>query len=98
MMAVTKDALPLQTSNQGGPIIVRGDYAATLPYLPMEWMLDFKFMPIKFTKHFSNSEFFLHMTVGGENMVNMSQVSITVVDITGRMSFSLSLLQTTEKL
>ena len=63
-MAVTKNALPLTTSKQGKPIIVRGDYAATLPYLPREWLLDFKFMPIKFTDY-SYSEFFLHMTVGG---------------------------------
>ena len=28
-------------------------------------MLDFKFMPIKFTKHYNTYEFFLHMTVGG---------------------------------
>ena len=69
MTAVTKNALalPLTTSSQGKPIIVRGDYAATLPYLPREWLLDFKFMPIKFSKYYSNSEFFLHMTAGGRD-------------------------------
>ena len=57
-MAVTKNPSPLTTSNQGRPT-----YAATLPYLPREWLLDFKFMPIMFPKQ-RGAAFLLHMTVG----------------------------------
>ena len=56
-MALTKEARPLPARPTFGIF-------PTLPYLPKEWMLDFKFMPIKLNKN-SREEFILHMTVGG---------------------------------
>ena len=56
-MALTKEARPLPARPTFGIF-------PTLPYLPKEWMLDFKFMPNKLNNH-SRNEFILHMTVGG---------------------------------
>ena len=51
-MALTKKALPLTTSKQAVLSMINPPTSISLPYLPKEWMLDFKFMPIKLTKNY----------------------------------------------